>query len=207
MPSWQDWETRWHRQQAGYRPYKAMCLEVMMDLKAQVIPNTGGRVLDLAADLGTITGQILRRWPEVRITAVDLDPVLVRLGQGLYGESAGITWIARDLRNPDWNDGIAEGFDAIVTASALHWLEHLYRDLHALLGPGGYFLNSDPICLGASSRLVNALEAAKKTSKAPDAETWEEWWHAISQDPKSIGFDDAGVVWQWFDESLIMGVA
>lgn len=93
-------------------------------------------------------------------------------------------------------NGIAEGLDAIVTVSALHWLEpktleHLYRDLHALVKPGGYCLDSDPMRLGARSRLVNGVEAAKarrvKTSKAPDAASWEEWW-------------DAAPVWQWFDE-------
>lgn len=248
MPSWQDWEARWDRQQAVYRPYKAMSLEVMMDLLAQVIPRAGGRVLDLAAGLGTITGEISRRWPDAAITAVDLDPVLLQIGQGLYGDRKGITWVARDLREPDWIGGLATGFDAIVTASALHWLapntlERLYGDIHALLKPGGYFLNSDHMRLMAGLPLGNAVSAAKawrvQVSKAPDAETWDGWWYAIGQDPnlgplreertrrfgqvvdvdfeassewhlkhlKSVGFQDAAVVWQWFDEALVMGVA
>lgn len=193
MPSWQEWERRWNAQQRGYRPYKMMSLEVMMDLFSQRIPKAGGRVLDLAAGMGTITGEIIHRWPQLSVVAVDLDPVLLQIGDGLYPNHPQITWVTADLRSPSWHRALVPGFDAIVTASALHWLDSerlsdLYRDIYQLLKPGGYFLNSDHMRIDAGSTISESVAAAQKGrlrhSRPADYEDWDQWWHAVSMDPQ-----------------------
>lgn len=193
MPTWRGWESRWNQQQTGYRPYKAMSLEVMMDLIAQKVPNTGGRVLDLAAGLGTITGQMIHRWPQIAIVAVDLDPVLLQIGQGLYAQYPQVEWMSADLRDSHWHRGLTPGFDAVVTASALHWLDlktlsRLYQDIFHLLKPGGYFLNSDHMRIDAGPLLLESVDAARKikmrASRPSGYEDWDQWWNAVSTDPR-----------------------
>ena len=53
-----------------------------------------------------------------------------------------------DLRKKRWTDIVGGPFDAIVSATALHWLSpaqlgRLYKQFAGILKPGGIFLNAD----------------------------------------------------------------
>ena len=82
-------------------------------------------------------------------------------------------------------------FDAVMTATALHWLPpqavgRLYRDLAGIIRPGGVFVNADHVplrrtpALAARSGTVAERERARLTGTRQD---WSEWWEAVGTDP------------------------
>jgi Methyltransferase domain len=61
-----------------------------------------------------------------------------------------VTVVTADLASPRWRRALGEPlpFDAVLTATALHWLEPervraLYAEAHQLLAPGGILANVD----------------------------------------------------------------
>ena len=60
------------------------------------------------------------------VVALDNDPVLMLLGRRAYGDNGGrLSWVQADLRSPEWTGAVSAfgRFDAVVSTTALHWLE------------------------------------------------------------------------------------
>jgi tRNA (cmo5U34)-methyltransferase len=115
------------------------------------------QVLDLGAGTGLLSAQIQAVFPHVRLTLLDAsEPMLrearQRLGAGVQGVHVG-----------DMADGLPDGrFDAIVSALAIHHLEHpaqreLFDRCRAALAPGGIFVNAEQLA-GPSAGLTEAYE-------------------------------------------------
>ena len=185
---WQAWQSRWDRQQERYLPYREQSLEAMLQCVGEVL-NGKGRVMDLACGCGSVTARLLKKVPEVRVVGVDIDPVLLRIARGVFEGDARVRWVDGDLRDPDWAaDFEPESFDAVVTATALHWLEapvlsRVYRDVARILRPGGLFANADHMPLesevlsAAGKRLYDGYFEA-----FDDHEDWENWWKSVSRE-------------------------
>jgi SAM-dependent methyltransferase len=97
--------------------------------------------------------------------------------------------IQADLRDPSWAEGIPLPLDAVLSATALHWLlpeplTALYRQVARMLRPGGLLLNADhvgseyPPLQGAWER---HRETMRKREDHGDADDWDGWWAAYSQ--------------------------
>lgn len=114
----------------------------------EVIGLRGGqvrRVLDVGAGTGLLSAQIAGRYPDAHLVLLDgatemLSYARARLAQHSMEVSE------RDLR-----DELPDGeFDAIVSALAIHHLEHdeqkdLLERVHASLRPGGAFVNVEQV--------------------------------------------------------------
>jgi SAM-dependent methyltransferase len=201
---WAAWLRRWDAQQTFYLPMREERFEVMFDaLEATVGSETNGAfvALDLACGPGSISQRLLARFPTAHAFAVDLDPLLLAIGQGALGTSDGrITWLDDDLNDPAWADRLAERLagrqlDAVLSSTALHWitpgaLARVYRALGQLMRPGGVFLNADHMQFGPQRPTIRALTAEIKTRRrtalraATAVEDWEQWWQAIRAEPR-----------------------
>jgi tRNA (cmo5U34)-methyltransferase len=100
-------------------------------------------VLDLGAGTGLMGEAVLARYPKAHVTLLDGAPEMLAVAeQRLPGRS--ISTVARDLR-----EELPEGpFDAIVSALAIHHLEHgdqrdLLRRIVERLRPGGAYVNAE----------------------------------------------------------------
>jgi SAM-dependent methyltransferase len=144
---WWEWARRWDEQQERYLPHRDERFALMGDLIAARRGESGLRILDLCCGNGSISRRLLDRFPDAQIVAVDLDPVHLEIGRRTLGDR--VTWLEADLRGDRWFEELAtQGFDAVVTATALHWLEphdlvRLYARLAGLLREGGLFLDAD----------------------------------------------------------------
>ena len=149
-------------------------------------------VVDLGSGPGSLSRRLLDRLPEARVTAIDMDPVLLAIGRNALGDYGGrLHWLDADLRSR-WSardDGPA---DAAVSTTALHWLQPnalaaLYRHLGTVLSPGGVFVNGDrmefPADLPRLAAAAQSIRELRDTAAAGDAETWEDWWAAVEQEP------------------------
>jgi SAM-dependent methyltransferase len=189
---WQRWQRSWDRQQEWYLPDREERFSVMLDL-VEAFAGDEPAVLDLACGTGSITDRVLRRFPNADCVGVDLDPALLRIARGTFADRPGARFVTADLRDPGWPEALPRReFDAVLTATALHWLHaeplrELYRYLAGLLRPGGIFANADHMP-DPDTPLINEAERAlrerRSTPRADGVLDWREWWQAAGRDER-----------------------
>lgn len=107
------------------------------------------RLLDLGCGTGTLTLRLVEAFPNTEIIGIDYDPTLIPLAQKRCQRySNRVRFIQEDLRLRNWITHVKGKCDAVVSATALHWLSEkqlvrLYNQLVKLLKSGGIFLNAD----------------------------------------------------------------
>jgi SAM-dependent methyltransferase len=195
--SWaEDWQRSWDRQQEGFMPDREQRLAALVDI-AEAVGGPEPRVLDLACGTGSISRRLLARLPGAHAVAVDVDPALLAIAAATLGHDERVRIVRADLGDPAWVTSVGEsGFDAVLTATALHWLpepglRRLYRDLHGLVRPGGVVANADEMAAGALPRLGKALgEVARRRRaelRADGRPGWDDWWEIAAADPALAG--------------------
>ena len=192
---WKRWLQRWDAQQAGYVPEREERFRVMLDVLDALLPGEFV-ALDLACGPGAISQRLLERFPRARCVAIDFDPVMLALGQGAVGSFDGrLRWIDADLAERGWVQSVGESaVDAVLSTTALHWLSApqlvgLYRELGALVRPGGVFLNGDNMDFGPDLPTVQRLaQEARDRDWSDEAfavrgvETAEQWWEDLGRE-------------------------
>lgn len=184
---------RWHRQQAAYLPDRAGRFELMLDYVAKQRGSGPLKILDLCCGPGSISEAVLGRFSQASIVAIDYDPWLLEMGRQVLGQ-ARIKWVEADLRRDDWLGEVEPGgFDAVLSATALHWfkseeLVHLYKNLARVMAAGGLFLNADHQP-GNASRLEELGRELRNDWQSSNfkqpggAEDWEQYWTAARAEP------------------------
>ncbi|MBT2439095.1 class I SAM-dependent methyltransferase [Streptomyces sp. ISL-36] len=193
---WAAWQQSWDRQQEWYMPDREERFRVMLDMvEAMVGPEP--RVLDLACGTGSITDRLLKRFPGASSTGVDLDPALLAIAEGYFAADERVTFVTADLKDPEWVAKLPHtSYDAVLTATALHWLHTepltaLYGQLAGLVRDGGVFMNADRMIDETTPR-INAAERAQRharmdTAKAAGVLDWTDWWAVAAADPVLAG--------------------
>lgn len=169
---------------------------VMLDM-VEATAGSAPRVLDLACGTGSITDRLLARLPEAASTGVDLDPALLTIAGGSFADDPRVTLVTADLKDPGWPALLPhDGYDAVLTATALHWLHSdqlrvLYGQLAALVRPGGVFLNADhmpdPSTPGINQAERALRHARMDREKAAGVLDWAAWWQLAAADPALAG--------------------
>ncbi|WP_406863075.1 class I SAM-dependent methyltransferase [Streptomyces sp. HUAS MG47] len=189
---WQAWQDSWDRQQEWYMPDREERFRVMLDMVEAVV-GPEPRVLDLACGTGSITNRLLKRFPGATSVGVDLDPALLAIARGSFAGDRRVTFVTADLKDPEWTAALPPGpYDAVLTATALHWLHEepltaLYGQLAGLVREGGVFMNADHMIDEATPR-INAAERAQRHArmdeeKAAGVLDWADWWALAAKDP------------------------
>ena len=192
----EGWQRSWDRQQEGYMPDRELRLAALVD----IVEAAGGaepRVLDLACGTGSISRRLLDRLPGARTVAVDIDPALLAIASASFDGDDRVRIVRADLGDGSWVGAVGEtGFDAVVTATALHWLaepvlRRLYGDLHGLVRPGGVVANADemvPAELPRLTRLLAGLSGRRRAALYADGRPeWDAWWDLAATDPALAG--------------------
>jgi len=154
------WLRRWDRQQGGYVPEREETFALMLDVLER-LGAAPGRLLDLGCGPGSLADRALARFPGAHVVGLDLDPVMLELGRRTLGDR--IQWVEADLRSPGWPGALARGrFDAVVSATALHWLDAgrlpaLAEGITSVLRPGGVFVNFDTVLVDPANPRLAAL--------------------------------------------------
>ena len=187
-----SWQESWDRQQASYMPDREERYAALLDVVDAVCAEERRppRVLDLAGGTGSISLRVLDRFPGAEVTLLDIDPALLAIAHGSLGDRARI--VRTDLAHPDWAADLPE-FDAVLTATALHWipaerLSALYGEVRGVLRDGGVFINADHAADDGLPTLSAALrDQARERRNALYASgaavDWEQWWAEAAADP------------------------
>lgn len=147
---WQTWVKRWEAMQDGYLYRRPERFTVLVQTVRAALGEPA-RVLDLGCGPGSLMQRLLDEFPHAEVVGVDFDASLLALARARldsYGHRP--KFVPADLRLATWTERVATPFDAVVSATALHWLDEnslsaLYRQIGSLLRPGGIFLNADHV--------------------------------------------------------------
>jgi trans-aconitate methyltransferase len=193
---WQEWQDSWDRQQEWYLPDREERFRVMLDM-VEALVGPEPRVLDLACGTGSISDRLLKRFPKAESVGVDLDPALLAIAEGYFAGERRIRFVRADLKDPAWTDALPhDAYDAVLTATALHWLHTedlraLYGQLGGLVRAGGVFMNADHMPEESTPR-INAADRAQRharmeRAKETGAVDWAGWWRQAAADPHLAG--------------------
>ncbi|MGW6011629.1 class I SAM-dependent methyltransferase [Streptomyces sp. NPDC055210] len=193
---WQAWQESWDRQQEWYLPDREERFRVMLDM-VEALVGPEPRVLDLACGTGSITARLLERFPKAVSTGVDLDPALLTIAEGTFAGDDRVAFVTADLKDPEWVSLLPyESYDAVLTATALHWLHSeplavLYGQVAGVVREGGVFMNADHM-IDETTPLINAADRAQRharmeAAKAAGVLDWASWWALAAADPVLAG--------------------
>lgn len=186
------WLDRWDRQQGGYFSDREERFAVVVDVLRAHVDRPDPLVVDLGAGPGSLARRILAAIPGAEVIAVDMDPLLLGLGEAV--PVPGLRFVRQDLRTPGWWDalGCSRRPDAIVSSTALHYLQRdalveVLRLAAAQITPGGYVIDADHIWSGDPDEdALCEIVGQQSCRRGPghDAEDWVSWWTAVDAAPE-----------------------
>jgi len=149
-----DWHSKdyvddWIKHDATRDEERRSRIRQMVALAA--LPEDAGiRVLDVGAGYGFVTEEVLRAFPNARVTLQDFsEPMLARARERLVTAAERLSYVKCDLTDPTWTDRVGGPFDLIVSAIAIHNLRDMaaiaacYRGIARLLKLAAPFLDCD----------------------------------------------------------------
>ncbi len=186
---WQSWVDRWDRMQERYLVNRPERFEVISRLIRRT-QQTVTKVVDLGCGTGSLMLGVLDVFPNAEVLGVDFDPSLLWLARARlerFGSRSRTELL--DLRNPSWTHSITGPVDAVISATALHWLSpaqlaSAYHGIAQILRSGGIFLNADHV--GSDSPEVqrewecHRAEMLKQEGK-DQSDDWEGFWAEYSK--------------------------
>ncbi|WP_369167049.1 methyltransferase domain-containing protein [Streptomyces sp. R28] len=188
------WVERWECQQQRYAVDREERFTVIGDVVEQTVAGGPARplVVDLGCGPGSLAARLARRLPHADIVGVDMDPLLLELARTHHPDAA--RYVDTVIGEEGWTKALrlARPLDAAVSTTALHYLSadalyRVYRQLAALLRPGGVLVNGDHFphddtWLAELAGCVGRRHAER--GRAFAHEDWASWWTAVAQDPE-----------------------
>jgi trans-aconitate methyltransferase len=160
-----DWHseqyvTDWIAHDVARDPERRPRLQQMLEM-APFPRDAAIEVLDVGAGYGAVSEEVLKRFPNARVTLQDYSqPMLAEAQRRLAPHAARLTYVTADLTDPAWPQAVGGPFDLAVSAIALHNLRDpakifaCYRAIHDLLRPDGGFLDYDLFFAGAEGHIA-----------------------------------------------------
>ncbi|MFE9493347.1 class I SAM-dependent methyltransferase [Streptomyces collinus] len=190
----EKWVERWELQQQRYAVDREDRFTVIADVVEHITARRTDRplVVDLGCGPGSLAARLARRLPHADIVAADQDPLLLELARTHHADAA--RYVDTVIGEDGWMRALAldRPLDAAVSTTALHYLHpttlrRVYRELAALLRPGGVLVNGDHLpqndaVLAEVAGCVGRRRAERQRALAQ--EDWASWWTAAAEDPE-----------------------
>jgi tRNA (cmo5U34)-methyltransferase len=196
----------------------------MVEALVRVVPfeeSAAVQVIDLGCGTGIVAKGILGRFPNARVTCLDLAENMIAVAQARLGVRPEIRYLAGDFNSFEFHSE----YDVAVSSLALHHLatdedkRRFYRRIYDGLHSGGVFYNAD-VVLGSSNSLQTVyLERWRNFMRrhVPQQEIEEKWIPNYEDDDRpaklmdqlvwlaEIGFSEVDVVWKYFNFAVYGG--
>jgi cyclopropane fatty-acyl-phospholipid synthase-like methyltransferase len=191
---WQYWVDCWDRMQERYLVKRTERFETIVRLVRETQRSVAG-VLDLGCGTGSLMLPVLEAFPEAEVVGIDFDPIILWLAEARlarFGDRSHL--LLADLRDASWTREVPSPLDAVVSATALHWvapnqLADLYRRIAPLMRPGAIFLNADHVgsdCPEIQRAWESSREEARARQASERSEDWDTFW---SEYARALGLD------------------
>jgi len=225
----------------GAAPCAAEQLGLLLDVAATIGRRRVEHVLDLGCGDGVLAAAVLAHHPGATATLVDVSPPMLAAARERFADRPGvIRFVEADLADAGWMTALPENgvasYDLVVSGFAIHHLpdgekRRLYRQVFALLRPGGCFLNQEHVASASPSltelfdaQLVDALWRARlQAGDAVDRQTVaaeQEAWVLADRTAnrlapvteqclwlRDIGFRDVDCYFKWLETAIFGGRA
>jgi tRNA (cmo5U34)-methyltransferase len=183
-------------------PHRQLAEKMLLEaLPAQI-----GSFLDLGTGEGRLLALVAGHYPDARGIGLDSsEPMLARASDRFAGDPA------IELRKHNLGSALTEQapLDAVVSGLAIHHLEderkqELFREIHALLQPGGVFANLD-LVKSATPQLHERFQREigraqdDPSDRLADLSDQMSWLH-------EAGFEQVDCHFKWLELALIVAV-
>lgn len=184
----------WDRQQGAYIAHREARFSTMLEVLAL---SFGERfhVLDIGCGPGSLSARLLAYFPLIRVTALDLDPILLAIARealGQYGNR--VRFLQGDVADVACFAPLQQDRpQAAVSSTAIHWLMPeqqvaLYRQLCLLLDDNGLFMNGDHQRFDQRQPCLQALATQHEHNTQQQAwqqgvPDWDAWFASALQVP------------------------
>lgn len=189
----------WDRQQTAFIRHRDLRFDTILTTVERVCGRTP-RILDLACGPGSLGLAARKRFPDAEIIGCD-NPILLRMAHVAFAEDDKTSLLTVDLDHAEQVLALPGMFDAVISSTALHWLQpgklsELYLALADKVRPGGVFLNGDHFLYDAMAQpsfrqlALDDDKAQQAAEFAKGVDDWETWWSKAAAAP---GFEDAAI--------------
>lgn len=175
------------------------------------------RILDLGCGTGHGMRLVLEKFPNAHVTGVDYSRRMIRSASNNLKEFGGRFELVRE----DFRElSIAEKFDAVISAVAIHNVAHeekesLFAKIFGVLAEGGVFVNGDFFEAETQSENEELRQAYREFLQSNLSGGELDAWlhHAFVQDKpmklsrqfqllEKIGFGECQTTWQYCNEAV-----
>lgn len=175
----------------------------------ELVPPRARRLLDLGTGDGRLLALLRADRPETEGVALDYSEAMLAAASKRFADDPLVKVARHDMAAP--LPGSLGRFDAVVSSFAIHHLAHarkraLFREIFALLEPGGVFCNLEHVSSPTPALHAAFLEAMGSTpededrsNKLLDVGTQLRWL-------EEAGFSDVDCHWKWLEFALLAGV-
>lgn len=182
--------------------------DVAEEMLLQALPVQVERFVDLGTGDGRLIALVRERRPGVRALGVDFSEPMLAQAAERFAEDPLVELLEHDLAQPLAGQEWADGVDAVVSALAIHHLEDarkraLFREVHALLRPGGVFVNLD-LVTAASSEQHERFRLAVGRPEDDPADRLADLCQQLGW-LREAGFEDVDCQFKWLQLALFVG--
>ena len=190
-------------------------------INAIATDKTNPKILDLGCGTGNITSKVLEKFPEAKVTCLDLSENMIKIARQKLDNYDNIEYIVDDFTKLD----IKEGYDAIISSLALHHIEsdsnklEMYKCIYDALVSGGVFYNADVIKAGSEYNKKLNEEVSRQYMIDNGVSPEEIESHKSKRDANDIpitmtshiklleeaGFTEIDVIWKYYSNAVYGG--
>jgi len=171
------------------------------------------RILDLGCGTGNLTDQMLKKYPEAEIDALDISEDILNESRKRFNHTPNIRYIQADFKSLHLPPG---SYDLIMSSIAIHHIEDaykiiLYKEVFQALSPGGIFIFADQT-RGITDEIYKKNISCWKEEAIKLGSTQENWnmwmahqdahdfhtpvnWHF--QELEKAGFRETDLLWKY----------
>jgi tRNA (cmo5U34)-methyltransferase len=111
---------------------------------AAEVPHPAPAILDIGAGTGLLSARILQKFPDARITLMDIAPNMLEVAEQRFLGRENIRYMVSDYSTAD----LGGPYDLVCSALSIHHLatedkRRLFLRIFSALKPGGMFVNAD----------------------------------------------------------------
>lgn len=224
VSSYKDVEMQFNENAGQYDRQRKKLIPCFDDFYATAIslaetnaPEPG--VLDIGAGTGLLASLILEKFPQAKITLIDLSEKMLDVARERFGANPNLTYIVQDYTKYEFR----EPFDLIVSSLSIHHLtdeekRQLYRKAFSGLKKDGVFINADQVLGGTpfleslykrdwygkvenSGLTAGELQAAYERTKVDKMAALDDQIAWL----KESGFKDVDCIYKYFNFVVLYG--
>jgi tRNA (cmo5U34)-methyltransferase len=185
-------------------PHRVDALEVV----AELLPERVGRVLDLGTGDGVTLALVLSARPDATGVGLDFGEEMLRRAQDRFAGDPRVEIDRHDLDRP--LPTTRGDFDVVVSSFAIHHLvparQHaLYREVFAILRPGGRFVNAEHVASPTEALHREFLAALGRTPAEDDPSNQLVGVEQHLSWLNEIGFANCECFWKWRELAVVGG--